>query len=155
MWEPTHSGDVVHGWKILLNFKFMCVFSWEPMSLGSVTTRVSHPAPGNMRSWLMEIAGFAVYWAKNCWTQIAFCMSINKWAAILTFWAKVDQKSNLSYHLFKMFSVRRKKVCLLPFENHSFPIMKAGGHFQDGREAWEGLMATGMKSVRYWERFHR
>lgn len=39
-------------------------------------------------------------------------------------------------------------MCLLPFESHFFPILKARGHFRDSSEAWGGLMATGMRSAR-------
>lgn len=53
-------GDVAYGLKIHLS-KFTCVLPWDSTSLGSVTTGVSHLAPGDAQSLLMEIAQFALY----------------------------------------------------------------------------------------------
>lgn len=105
--------------------------------------------------WLMEIAGFALYWAKmllglNYFLYKYECVTLASWP-FRPMWLK-----GLGFLITPAieFLLWWKRQDVYFSSRSIFPHNDCQGHFLATSEAWEGLIATGRRSAGCWEVFH-
>lgn len=116
----------------------------------------SHLAAGNMQSWLMEIAGFALYWAKML-LGLNYFLYKYEWMT-LPFWPfRLTWLKGLGFLItpaMEFFLWWKRQHVYFSSRTIFFPHIDCRGHFLATSEAWEGLIATVRRSAGCWEGFH-